>query len=85
MKKTTKLKAFMRSLMLATMILPTTMFAQQRNDDFFRTDDDFNVNRLDGFTWVAVTQNFGESPLGTGLLIMLGAGAGYALLKKKED
>lgn len=63
--------------------MPTSAVAQ--SDDFFRSDDGFNGNRLDGVTWVAVTQNFGEAPLGTGLLIMLGAGAGYAFLKKKEE
>ena len=29
--------------------------------------------------------NFGETPLGSGLIIMLGAGLGYVALKKKED
>jgi len=84
MKNFTRMKVLVLSLMmLAGMFMPTSAVAQ--SDDFFRSDDDFNGNRLDGVTWVAVTQNFGEAPLGTGLLIMLGAGAGYAFLKKKEE
>lgn len=84
MKIFTRMKVLVLSLMmLAGMFMPTSAVAQ--SDDFFCSDDDFNGNRLDGVTWVAVTQNFGEAPLGTGLLIMLGAGAGYAFLKKKEE
>ena len=30
-------------------------------------------------------QGIGEAPLGSGLLILLGAGLGYVALKKKED
>ena len=31
-----------------------------------------------------LNQNFGKAPLGSGLLIMLVAGAGYAVLKRKR-
>ena len=86
MKKTTKLKAFALSvMMLACILVPTSAFAQQKSDDFFRDSDNFNGNRDFVVTWAATSQNFGDAPLGTGLLIMLGAGAGYALLKKKEE
>ena len=86
MKKTTKLKAFALSvMMLACILVPTSAFAQQKSDDFFRDSDSFNGNRDFAVTWAATSQNFGDAPLGTGLLIMLGAGAGYALLKKKEE
>ena len=83
MKKLTKLKALVLSaMMLACILVPTSAKAQ--NDNFIPDIDmgnrDFTV------TWAATSQNFGqEAPLGTGLLIMLGAGAGYALLKKKEE
>lgn len=84
MKKTTKLKALVLSVtLMAGMLVPTSAFAQ--SDDFFRTEDNFGGNRDFAVTWAATSQNFGEAPLGTGLLIMLGAGAGYALLKKKEE
>ena len=85
MKKTTKLKAIVLSvMMMAGMLVPTSAFAQ--SDDFIRTEDNFNGNRDFAVTWTITSQNFGqEAPLGTGLLIMLSAGAGYAFLKKKED
>ena len=87
MKKQTKLKAFMLSLMmLANIFLPATVNAQ-KSDGFFRGGANDNYENRDGEqSETMTTQNFGESaPLGCGLLIMLGAGAGYALLKKKED
>jgi hypothetical protein len=31
------------------------------------------------------TQDFGQSPLGSGIAILIGAGLGYVALKKKED
>jgi hypothetical protein len=84
MKKLTKLKAMVLSVAMAFgMLLPNAAFAQ--NDDFFRSEDNFGGNRDFTVTWAATSQNFGDAPLGTGLLIMLGAGAGYALLKKKEE
>jgi len=67
-------------MMMAGMFMPS---AKAQNDSFLPDMDmgnrDFTV------TWAATSQNFGDAPLGTGLLIMLGAGAGYALLKKKEE
>jgi len=56
----------------------------------------FGVNRGGNRSGGLSNQTFGESyggsatetdvvPLGSGLLIMVAAGAGYALLKKKED
>ena len=90
MKKTTKLKALaLSAMMLACILVPTSAFAQQKSDDFFRTSDDFGGNRIDdlaAWTFTFGSQTFGqEAPLGTGLLIMLSAGAGYTILKKKED
>ena len=81
MKKTTKLKAMMLSvMMMAGMFAPS---AKAQNDSFL-PDTDMG-NRDFATTWAVTSQNFGQAPLGTGLLIMLGAGAGYAFLKKKED
>ena len=86
MKKTTKLKIYAFLVAMALGVLsPTTINAQ--SEDWFRVGNSYS-NLLDGAEWAAIlsTQNFGEpAPLGAGLLIMLGAGAGYALLKKKED
>ena len=45
----------------------------------------FNIN-IPGNTDTGITnQGIGEAPLGSGLLILLGAGLGYVALKKKED
>ena len=85
MKKITKIKAmFIALMMLLGLIAPVTTNAQ--SDGFFRGGASDNYeNRTDGINDGATTQNFGDAPLGSGLLIMLGAGAGYALLKKKEE
>ena len=41
-----------------------------------------NFGQSDG---KVLNQNFGKAPLGSGLLIMLAAGAGYAVLKRKKS
>ena len=90
MKKQTKLKAFALSvMMMAGMLVPVSVFAQ--SDGFFRGGGN-NEYRDGGLS----NQTFGSEtggpqaptdivPLGSGLLIMMTAGAGYTLLKKKED
>ena len=92
MKKQKTLKAFVLSLaMAAGMLLPMTTNAQQ-TDGFFRGGID-NYNRDGGLSNQTFGQDVGGGPqtptelvpLGSGLLIMMTAGAGYALLKKKED
>jgi len=73
------------------MLLPITTNAQ-RTDGFFSNSGNETYNdrgtacSSEGLN--AYNQQFGEqieAPLGSGLLIMVVAGAGYALLKKKED
>lgn len=83
MKKTTKLKAFMLSLMMAAMMLPATVFAQ--NDNYFTTtmEDDNNMFR-DGWGFDIVNDDFG-APLGSGLLILTAVGAGYAVSRRKRN
>lgn len=83
--KTPRLKILMLSTAMAFgMLLPNTTFAQ--NDDFFRTSDDFNDSR---FTVEGTIANNGigqsEAPLGSGLLTLTAVGAGYVILKKKEE
>ena len=82
-----KLKAFMLSLMMVAMMLPTTMFAQQNSDDFFRANDDINGTRDGVITWAIVNNGIGQSeaPVGSGLLILTAAGAGYALARRKRN
>ncbi len=83
--KTTRLKAMMLSLTVAAMLLlPTTSTAQ--SDGFFKNYDNGDRDGDIAITGGLTNQTFGqEAPLGSGLLIMLAAGAGYAILKKKED
>lgn len=93
MKKTTqKMKVLMLALVMAGLLLPMTTFAQSGGgDSFFRGEAD-SYNRAGGLS----NQTFGNEsggpqaptdlvPVGSGLFIMLAAGAGYAILKKKED
>lgn len=84
MKKTTKLKVFALSVAMAFgMLLPNAAFAQ--SDDFFRSEDNFNGNRIaaDG---AIINNGIGQSeaPLGSGLLILSAVGAGYAVARRKR-
>lgn len=74
-----------------TMLLPTTTNAQTKIDGFFTNSGNDGYNNRDvsvsGDFLNASNQTFGttEAPLGSGLLILVATGAGYALLKKKEN
>ena len=86
MRKQTKLKAFMLSLMMLTNIfLPATVNAQ-KSDGFFRESDNFNGNRF-AAEGAIINNGIGQSeaPLGSGLLVLTAFGAGYVALKKKEE
>ena len=85
MKKTTKLKAFVLSLMMLIGLIPLTSFAQQRNDDYFRSWENDYDNRTSVATWTLTNQTFGEAPLGSGLLILTAVGAGYAISRRKRS
>ena len=93
MKKNNILKAF---LLLAIMTLGFAMPMMAQTDGFFRTTNDY-TNRaeyeLSGTlipqtfgqdTGNITTQQFGSTPLGSGLLIMVAAGAGYAAVRRKR-
>lgn len=93
MKKRSKnLKEFV--IFMATvlvLLLPTRTNAQTRTDGFFsasatETYNNRDLSITDGFLG-ASNQTFGqneETPLGSGLLIMLAAGAGYAAMRRKR-
>ena len=94
MKKTTqKMKVLMLALVMAGLLLPISVNAQSGgSDNWFRGGSDNNEYRNGGLS----NQTFGSEsggpqaptdlvPVGNGLLIMFAAGAGYAMLKKKED
>ena len=90
-KKTMKTLAF--SLVLAALLLTSANLNAQNDGSrgLFgmgksSANYDYNGKSEDGQSGAMTTQNFGESaPLGSGLLILLGAGLGYVALKKKED
>ena len=87
-------------MMLLGIIVPTTLSAQHtdgffRNSEGVYQDRDgfsFTVNTqnfLGNVDFTVNTQNFEDPdnnslPLGSGVVILLAAGAGYAALKRKE-
>ena len=61
----------------------------QRSDGFFRNNEDTYDNRDAINIWTATNgiqnDDFGESPLGSGLLILTAAGAGYAISRRRRS
>ena len=95
MKKTKTLKAIVLSLGLAAMMAPATMNAQI-NRGLLENPYKDNSNKNHGMmnsrgdrTEVSNSGSFYNeefgAPLGSGVLLLLAAGIGYATLKKKED
>ena len=83
--KTTRLKAMALSLTVAAMLLlPTTSTAQI--DGFFKNYDNGDRDGGDTPTWNVENNGIGQSeaPLGSGLLILGVAGAGYAIAKRRK-
>ena len=85
----TKLKTYLAAM--AMLFMPLAISAQ--TDGFFSSDNG-GGNRGSTYPYPYTTDvtmdNFGnpssnEGPIGSGLLIMAVAGAGYLLLKKKEE
>lgn len=65
----------------------TTLNAQG-SDGFFRAGNDDSYSNRDGITLNGLTtQDLGQepAPLGSGLLIMVAAGAGYAVMRRKKS
>ena len=95
-----KLKAIVFSLGLAAgMMLPANASAQgvfgDMLDNYYAEKEQTsqsggallsgNGDRRGGMGIDVNTQDFGQSPLGSGIAILIGAGLGYVALKKKED
>ena len=95
-----KLKAIVFSLGLAAgMMLPASASAQgvfgDMLDNYYAEKEQTsqsggallsgNGDRRGGMGIDVNTQDFGQSPLGSGIAILIGAGLGYVALKKKED
>ena len=78
------LRSIISALVLAAVfILPLSLNAQ--SDGFFRGGDDANYdNRADNVTTGGMTTGDFTTPLGSGLLIMVAAGAGYVVVRRKR-
>ena len=90
------LKAFVLSLGLAALMAPATLNAQINRgllNNPYKDNSNKNHgmlnqqgNRSGGVEINVITQGFEEpAPLGSGIVILIGAGLGYVALKKKED
>ena len=87
-----KKKALVFSMALAAgLLMPMTMNAQSDGSRgiFDRGFEASESNRGGGMEWQGggmTPQNPNEeAPLGSGLMLLVAAGAGYAALKRKED
>jgi hypothetical protein len=91
-----KLKAIVFSMVLAAgMLLPASSFAQEGakggmfgRGDLFESDGLFHGlmdAKGDGDPEFDITNDDFDTPLGSGIAILIGAGLGYVALKKKED
>ena len=92
----TNLKAIVLSLGLVAMILPSSAMAQkttERPGGLFGLNDQpetsllhRNIFEKKGLDLNVGTQPFQDpAPLGSGIVILIGAGLGYVALKKMED
>ena len=95
-----KLKAIVLSMVLAAgMLSPAGAFAQKggmlspgeqenRPRSLFGKEgglyDGFNLQNFGEDQDDITLQNFGEAPLGSGWLVLMGAGLGYAALKSRK-
>ena len=85
----TKLKTYVAAM--AMLFMPLAISAQ--TDGFFSSDNgggsrgtnQYDVTVEDGAILIPDTFKDVPTPLGSGLLIMVAAGAGYMLFKKKEE
>ena len=94
MKRKLKMMA-LSAVLAAGMLIPTKAMAQfNRNDGFFQSGGP--GNRTYTYSGDVINEGFGGDsnheitndtfgvPLGSGLLVMAAAGAGYAVLKRKR-
>ena len=88
MKRFTFLKAFMLScFMAAVFMLPMSLNAQNKKSDNFFQNDEFNGDGWrDAITFTGISNyGIGETvPVGSGLLVLAGLGAGYAVARRKR-
>ena len=87
-----KKKALVLSMALAAgLLVPVTMNAQDYDGSRglfgrgFAAEDAASNNRDGGIGLGGAESEDPTSPLGSGILVLVAAGAGYAALKRKED
>ena len=89
MVKFFNLKTVVLSVLMATAIMLPSVLKAQRTDGFFNYyyEDDVYGNR----TMITIggggisPQGIGEAPLGSGLLVLAMAGAGYAVIRRRNS
>jgi len=82
MKNNTKMKTMKCFMIMLIGLIPLTSFAQ--SDGFFKTEND-DIYRDDTWSYTVNIQSFGETPLGSGLLILTAVGAGYVISKRRRN
>jgi hypothetical protein len=98
MKKSNSLKAIALSLGLAALMAPATLDAQINHgllQNPYKTETnkahrsslqrDGNSSTLNGSLVGTQQEDPTSAPLGSGIAFLVAAGAGYALLKRKEE
>ena len=79
----TRFKTLALTLVFAA-LMPVSLFAQ--SDGFFRSGESENYQDRDASISSGMTnQQFNDAPLGSGLLILVAAGAGYAVTRRKRN
>lgn len=84
MRKFLIIKTLMFLLIMAVIMLPMSLCAQQNGDGFFRNWDNDYETRDAATDWTLTNQTFGDVSLGCGLLILTAVGAGYAISRRKR-
>ena len=89
MTKNNKMKTLVFSLGLAAMTLTANNLNAQNDGSrglFGRGDITESSNRDGETSFTVNSQDFGQNvPMGSGIVILLAAGEGYAALKRKEE
>lgn len=85
-----KKRFIISAVVLAMMLMPFTMSAQGPfgSDNYFRINEDNYSNRASDPVIVGNINNqtFGQDvPVGSGIAVLVAAGAGYAIMKRRKN
>ena len=82
-----KTKAAVLSFALAALLLSANNLNAQNdgNRGLFGRGDNTEYSNCDGGVGLGGAENENPTPVGSGIAILTAIGAGYALLKRKED